>query len=78
MDVGIRVVLDRFEILFVLVLVVNIDNVSVGIVSQRIALENVSLVAGVLDALQRLANGGTMHEAAHMLETHLFEWPVVC
>jgi hypothetical protein len=65
-DVGIGILLDGLEIVFFVVLVSELDNVAVDVVARRVALQNVSVVAGMLDALPRSvwgAHGG--REGAH-------------
>jgi hypothetical protein len=45
------ILLDSFEIILVVVLVRGLHNVAVGIVSRRVALQDVPVVAGMLYAL---------------------------
>jgi hypothetical protein len=52
-NVGIGILLDGLEIVFFVVLVSELDNVAVDVVARRVALQNVSVVAGMLDALPR-------------------------
>jgi hypothetical protein len=54
--VGIRVLFYRLQVILILVLVVWLDNVAVRVKSWRIALQDVSLVACVIDALFPLAS----------------------
>jgi uncharacterized membrane protein len=54
--VRVRVLFYRLEIILILVLVVWLDNVAVRVKSWRVALQDVSLVACVLDALFQLAS----------------------
>lgn len=56
MDVRVWVLLDGLQVVLVLVLVVVLDNVAVRIVARRIVLEDVALVARVVDALEGSAS----------------------
>jgi hypothetical protein len=52
MYVSIWIFLYRLHVIFVFVFIVNFDNVTIGVISRRVALQNISVVAGVLDALR--------------------------
>ncbi|KAJ5058889.1 hypothetical protein PSV08DRAFT_298561 [Bipolaris maydis] len=51
MYISIRVLFYWLHVIFVFVFVVNFDNVTIGIVSRRVALQNISVITGVLYAL---------------------------
>jgi hypothetical protein len=51
--VGIGIILDGLEVVVVVVFVGELDNVAVGVVARRVALQDISVVAGMLDALPR-------------------------
>jgi hypothetical protein len=51
MYVRVRVFLDRRQVFFVFVLIASFDNVAIGVIPRRIALEDVSLVACVFYSL---------------------------
>jgi hypothetical protein len=55
MYVRVWVLLDRLEVVLIVILVVWLHNVPVGIESWGIALENIAFVAGVIYALQQFS-----------------------
>lgn len=54
MYVSVWILLDGLQIIFVLVFVFVLDNVTVGVESRGVALQDESSVASMLDALQRV------------------------
>lgn len=55
MYISIRVLFYWLHIILVFVFVVNFDNVTIGIVSRRVALQNISVITGVFDALREVS-----------------------
>jgi hypothetical protein len=51
MYVGVRILLNGGQIVLIFVLVPRLDDVAIRVVSRRVALENVSLVACMFDSL---------------------------